>query len=86
MADVFIIVGTIYCILGIIFAGVDISNREVYTPKYFYHCKGYNWFGSWFVFILKTIVAFPFYIIITLGVIIYRFIKWLLTVGRKDNE
>ena len=83
MADVFIIVGTIYCLLGIIFAGEDISNREVFIPKDYYY-NGYNWFGSWLIFILKTLCAFPFYIIGTLGIIIYRFIKWLLTVGRKD--
>lgn len=74
-----------YVLFGVLCAAVDIANREVYSPKDFYDNEGYNWFGSWFVFILKSITAFPFYIIGTLGLVIYRFIKWLFTVGRKDD-
>ena len=73
-----------YFFCGSILASVDIANREVPTPKDFYN-DGYNKFGSWLLFILRIITAFPFYVIETLGLVIYKFIKWLLTVGRDDT-
>jgi hypothetical protein len=65
---------------GILVAVVDIHNREIPTPRDF-HDEGYNWFGSWFIFIIRILVAFPFYIIGTLIVTVYKFFSWLLTVG-----
>lgn len=55
------------------------------TPKYFYEEWELNWFGSWFMFILLSIVS-PICTIIKLVYItwclIYYGVKWLFTVGR----
>ena len=75
------ILGGVLGACGFIIACCDISNNEVDTPKAFYEA-GYNWFGSWLIFIVRTIIAFPFYIIGTVIVGVYKFVKWLLTVGR----
>ena len=71
--------GVLYLLFGSITASIDISNREVPTPKDF-HKDGYNWFGSWTIFILRTLLALPFWILGTLGLLVCRFIKWILTV------
>lgn len=77
-----LIVGlTTYTIFGFIIAVVDIYNKEITTPRDFYNDK-YNWFGSWVIFIVRIFLAAPFYIIVTICALIYKFIKWLFTVGR----
>ena len=71
----------IYSVLGLLIAMTDIYNREVTTPRDFYNYR-YNWFGSWVIFIVRTLFAAPFYIIVTICMLIYKFFKWLFTVGR----
>ena len=70
-----------YLLFGVGIAVSEIADKKVCTPKDFYK-DGYNWFGSWLIFIIRILLAFPFYIIGTLIMIIGKFIKWLLTTGR----
>lgn len=77
-----IVLGTLWFWLGTIFAFVDFCNKEFTTPRYFYE-GGYNWVASWVCFILKFLIALPFYII---GIIVHyvcKFFGWLVRVGRK---
>ena len=78
------IVVALYSIGGICIAIADISNKEILTPKDFYEDK-YNWFGSWIIFIGRTFLAAPFYIIFTMCIVIYKCVLWLFTAGRKDD-
>ena len=70
-----------YTIFSMIIMATDFSNESIPLPKDFY-ADGYNWFGSWFLFILRILVGFPFYIIGSIVYLMYKFIKWLFTVGR----
>ena len=76
-----VIIGTIYTIFGCIIAVADVCNKEISTPRDFYNDK-YNWFGSWIIFIVRILLAAPFYIIVTICALIYKFVRWLFTVGR----
>jgi hypothetical protein len=69
----------LYIFFGSVIATKDISIKEAPTPKDF-HKDGYNWFGSWTIFLLRTFLALPFWILGTLGLLVCRFIKWILTV------
>jgi hypothetical protein len=71
----------VYLLFGVGIAVSEIQNKKVCTPKDFYE-DGYNWFGSWLIFIIRILLAFPFYIIGTIVILISKFIRWLLTVGR----
>lgn len=73
-----------YSVFGICIALADISNKEILTPKDFHEDK-YNWFGSWIIFIGRTLLAAPFYIIFTICIVIYKCVLWLFTAGRKDD-
>ena len=73
--------GVFYLLFGVGIAASEIQNKKVCTPKDFYE-DGFNWFGSWLIFITRILFAFPFYIIGTIVILISKFIKWLLTVGR----
>lgn len=73
----------LYVIFGATLAAVDISNKEITLPRDFKN-DGYNWFGSWTIFLFRTILAFPFWILFTLLHLIYKFIMWLFTV--KGNR
>ena len=73
------VVGGLSVILGGTAAAIDISNKEVPTPKDFHEC-GYNWFGSWIIFLLRTFLALPYWFIGTIILLICKFIKWILTV------
>lgn len=73
----------LYLIFGATLAAVDISNKEITLPRDFKN-DGYNWFGSWTIFLFRTILAFPFWILFTLLHLIYKFIMWLFTV--KGNK
>ena len=75
--------GVIYVLFGAIIAIADICNEEVTTPRDF-HADGYNWFGSWTIFLFRTVAAFPFWILFTIVVLVYKFIMWLFTV--KGNK
>ena len=74
------LVGVIYVIFGAIIAIADICSEGITTPRDF-HTDGYNWFGSWTIFLFRTIAAFPFWILFTIVVLVYKFIVWLFTVG-----
>ena len=76
------VVGTVYVIFGAIVAVTDICNREITTPHDFY-ADGYNWFGSWTLFLFRTFAGFPFWIPFTIIYLAYKFIMWLFTVKRK---
>lgn len=69
-------VGSIY---GSLHAFLSMINEELFTPKHF-HDEGYNWFGSWTIFIISMILAAPFFIIFTLVRLVGKVIKWLFTV------
>jgi hypothetical protein len=77
----FIILGSIlYIVFGAILAIVDICNGSVDTPSD-WRLEGYNWFGSWLIFLVRILLAMPFYFIFTIIIVIYRFGLWLLKVG-----
>lgn len=76
------IVGVIYVLFGAITAITDVCNQEITTPRDFY-TDGYNWFGSWTIFLIRSIAAFPFWILFTIVSLVYKFIMWLFTVGGK---
>lgn len=78
------VVAALYSIGGICIALSDISNKETLTPKDFHEDK-YNWFGSWVIFIGRTILAAPFYILFTLCICVYKVIMSLFTIGRSDD-
>ena len=73
-----------YTIFGICIAMEDISNKEILMPKDFHDDK-YNWFGSWVIFIVRVLLATPFYILFTLCIWIYKLIMLLFTAGRKND-
>lgn len=61
----------------------------VYSAQFLYENTKMNWFGCWFCFILirllipvNTIIG----LILTIFYIIWCFIKWLFTIGRKDED
>ena len=76
--------GVLWFVFGLLFASWDICERGLYTPKDYYNYDGFNWFGSWFIFIFRTIIAFPFYILLSVTLLIKGWIEWLFTVGRED--
>ena len=71
----------IYLFFGALLAAVDMENKDVPLPRDFYD-NGYNWFGSWTIFIFRTLLALPFWILFTLLNMIASFFNWLLTVRR----
>ncbi len=78
-----IIVSLLYLFFGAIIATADISNKEIILPRDL-KSDGYNWFGSWTIFLIRSIVAFPFWILFTIIYLVYKFIMWLFTV--KGNR
>lgn len=64
-------------------AGIFDASEYYVTPRYYYEYEGCNWFGSWILFILKTIFSTPTFVIVKIFQYIYRFFKWLFTVERK---
>lgn len=76
------IVSVCYVLFGAIIAITDVCNQEITTPRDF-HADGYNWFGSWTIFLFRSIAAFPFWILFTIVGLVYKFIMWLFTVGGK---
>ena len=70
-----------------LFAGVwDVCGGFI-TPSWFYENWKLNWFGSWFMFILWSIInplGTILKLLFAIGCIIVDGIKWLFTVGRSD--
>ena len=95
MSDIVIISLCLWILLGLIGSFIEISviaetwrTGAIYSPGVIYDNTQLNWFGCWFLFILLRL----FNIWVTLvGLIaqsccfIVVFIKWLFTVGRKDD-
>lgn len=79
-----VIIGVVYTIFGAIIAVADISNKEITTPHDLY-ADGYNWFGSWTIFLIRTLIALPFWIIGTIIYLVYKLIMWLFTVGGGNS-
>ena len=79
-----VIAGVVYTIFGVIIAVADISSREITTPHDL-RSDGYNWFGSWTIFLIRTLTALPFWIIGTIIYLIYKLVMWLFTVGGGDS-
>ena len=73
MIGLFSVIVACYAVGGICIALEHIGNRHVPTPKNYHEYK-YNWFGSWVVFISKTFLAAPFYIIFTICIIVRNFL------------
>jgi hypothetical protein len=84
MIGILSIAAAVYSVFGICIALADISNKEILTPKDFHEDK-YNWFGSWVIFIGRTILAVPFYILFSLCLGVYKVIMSLFTAGRDDD-
>ena len=65
------------------------ENCPVYSARFLYENTKMNWFGCWFCFISIRLLI-PINTLIGLGVSILdyvcRFIKWLFTVGREDED
>ena len=91
----FVIIIVLWCTLGAVIEGA-ISDKLtdeilIFRPADFYESAKMNWFGSWFCFILLAIVSpFGFFIKLLLYFVVIlfyiaEFIKWLFTVGRKDD-
>lgn len=87
---------TLWVIIGLVIESAIAEKYTneilIWTPKIFYEDMKMNWFGSWFCFILSiiinpcgTFVKLLLCIIVCLCYVI-EFIKWLFTVGRKDEE
>ena len=79
-----VIAGVFYTIFGAIIAVTDISNKEIVLPGDF-RSDGYNLFGSWTIFLIRTLTALPFWIIGTIIYLIYKLVMWLFTVGGGDS-
>lgn len=79
-----VIAGVVYTIFGALIAVTDISNKEIVLPGDF-RSGGYNWFGSWTIFLIRTLTALPFWIIGTIIYLIYKLVMWLFTVGGGDR-
>lgn len=75
-----VIASILYIIFGALIAVADICNKEITTPHDLY-TDGYNWFGSWTIFLIRSFTAFPFWILFTIVYLVYKFIRWLFTVG-----
>lgn len=94
--QILIMVIFLWCGLGII---IENGIAEKYTqesliwlPEVLYTDAKMNWFGSWFCFIFLIIID-PFGFLLKLGLYLLvgisyvgEFIKWLFTVGRKDED
>lgn len=77
---IFFVMGYV-CATGIIFMGFMNSNFTYFKYKANYkRWTSLNWFGVGFITSVIHILAFPFLI----GYNIYRLIRWIFTVGRKD--
>jgi uncharacterized membrane protein len=74
-----VIAGVLYIICGAIIAVAEICNKEITTPHDLYS-DGYDWFGSWTIFLIKSFMTFPFWILFTIIYLVYKFIRWLFTV------
>ena len=65
------------------------ANYPLYSVRVLYEYTKMNWFGCWFCFIMIRLLI-PINTLIVLGCFtidyVCRFIKWLFTVGRKDEE
>lgn len=79
-----VIAGMLYILFGVIIAVTDISNREITMPRDL-RSNGYNWFGSWTIFLIRTLTALPFWIIGTIIYLVYKLIMWLFTVGGGNS-
>ena len=75
---------TIICAFGILMTIYEMSEGFCF-PNYFYD-EGYNWIGSWLLCVLKSIICLPFYVVFNIFRYVYKFVYWLLTVGRKEND
>ena len=65
------------------------ENLPLYSARVLYERTKMNWFGCWFCFIMiRLLIPINTLIGLSVSIIDYvcRFIKWLFTVGRKDEE
>ena len=65
------------------------ENCPVYSARVLYENTKMNWFGCWFCFIvIRLLIPVNTLIVLSFSIIDYvcMFIKWLFTVGRKDEE
>lgn len=72
-------VGVAYMLLGAIIAAVDISNKEIVLPSDI-RSDGYDWLSSWIIFLIRTLIALPFWIIGAIIYLVYKLIMRLLTI------
>ena len=92
LAELIFITFMVSVITSLIEFGITMENWNepvVYSSNLIYEHTKMNWFGCWFCFILIRLVS-PLYTIFALLMIptlyIVDFIKWLFTVGRKDED
>lgn len=95
MLAVAIIIGFIWLIFSNIIEIVIVMekckgiNIPVYSPTFLYENTKMNWFGCWLCFILiRLFIPINTLTGLVVTIIYYTciFIKWLFTVGRKDDE
>ena len=91
LAELIFITFIVSVITSLIEFGITMDNWNepvVYHPELIYDNTKMNWFGCWFFFVLIRLVSPLFTIFALIMVpILYalHFIKWLFTVGRKDD-
>lgn len=94
MVMLLFVIGLIWFVFGIFIEIVVMQikyneNIPLYSARFLYENTKMNWFGCWFCFVLirllipvNTIIG----LILTIFYNIWRFIKWLFTIGRKDED
>lgn len=80
MSEIQMLLIIIVGVVGAIIAVDDINNKEIILPSDL-RSDGCNWFGSWTIFIVRTLIALPFWIIGTISYLVFKFFRWLFTVG-----
>ena len=95
MSNIVIISLCLWIILGLLGSFIEIAviaetwrTGAIYSPRVIYDNTQLNWFGCWFLFILLRLVniwATLVGLIAQSCYFIAAFIKWLFTVGRKDD-
>ena len=84
MSEIQMLLIIIVGVVGAAIAIADISNKEIVLPSDL-RSDGYNWFGSWTIFIIRTLTALPFWIIGTIIYLVFKFFRWLFTVGGGNS-
>ena len=94
MKSLILVIAVFWLVFGNFIELAIVQNADgigipVYSAQFLYENTKMNWFGCWFCFVLIRLlipVSTMIGLILSIFYYIYRFIKWLFTVGRKDEE